>query len=59
MSSSHVTLGSLVGHAKQIGLLTRAIGADRVGGAYLFAGVAGLGKKTIAAAFADNTTKQT
>lgn len=52
MSDAHPNLASIVGHHKQITLLRRAIAAGRVGGAYLFAGAPGLGKKAVAAAFA-------
>ncbi len=52
MSTTPRTLRAVVGHERQTTLLRRAIASDRVGGGYLFAGVPGLGKKTVAAAFA-------
>lgn len=52
MADTHPTLASIVGHQKQTSLLRRAVASERIGGAYLFAGAPGLGKKTVATAFA-------
>jgi DNA polymerase-3 subunit delta' len=52
MSDVFPTLRTIIGHEKQIRLLTRALASGRIGGAYVFAGASRLGKKTVAAAFA-------
>ncbi len=42
----------IIGHSRQIKQLRAALTADRVPGAYLFAGPAGIGKRLVATAFA-------
>jgi DNA polymerase-3 subunit delta' len=42
----------IYGHKKQIGILQKAIGTNRIPHAYLFYGMSGIGKRTIAVNFA-------
>ena len=44
--------GEIAGHSRERELLERALRAGRVAHAYLFAGPRGIGKKTLAMAFA-------
>ena len=43
---------NIIGHSRQIKQLKAALSAERVPGAYLFAGPAGVGKRLVADAFA-------
>ena len=47
-----MNLASIRGHAEAIARLRRALGADRLGGAYLLSGLHGVGKRSLAHAFA-------
>jgi DNA polymerase-3 subunit delta' len=47
-----MSFSSIYGHHRQISMLQRSIAQGRVGHAYLFGGLAGIGKKTLALAFA-------
>jgi len=43
---------NIYGHSKQIGMLKKALAAQRVGHSYIFSGLSSIGKKTLAIAFA-------
>lgn len=47
-----MTFKEIYGHSKQIGMLQKALASRRVGHAYIFCGISGIGKKTTALAFA-------
>ena len=47
-----MAFGGIYGHEKPIAILRRAMEKDRTAHAYLFYGMEGIGKKTVAAAFA-------
>jgi DNA polymerase-3 subunit delta' len=47
-----MTFKEIYGHSRQIGMLQKALASRRVGHAYIFSGIAGIGKKTTALAFA-------
>ena len=44
---------AILGHQNIIEQLHNAVASERVAGAYLFAGLAGVGKETVAAYFAN------
>src|SRR5512140_453633 len=47
-----MTFNEIYGHAKQIGILKGAMAKDRIAHAYLFYGMEGIGKRTVASVFA-------
>ncbi|MFO7570419.1 MAG: DNA polymerase III subunit delta' [Smithellaceae bacterium] len=47
-----MSFATIYGHHRQISMLERSIAQQRVGHAYLFSGLEGIGKKTLALAFA-------
>ncbi|MCK9527698.1 MAG: DNA polymerase III subunit delta' [Syntrophales bacterium] len=52
MNSTIMPFSNIYGHERQIALLNNSLAMNRVAQSYLFYGMAGLGKKTVAASFA-------
>ncbi|MRR17040.1 MAG: DNA polymerase III subunit delta' [Deltaproteobacteria bacterium] len=47
-----MSFADIYGHSKQVGMLKKALAGGRVGQSYIFSGLAAIGKKTLAIAFA-------
>jgi DNA polymerase-3 subunit delta' len=52
MENDHLSFAEIIGHREVLSALDSALSSGKVGHAYLFAGAAHLGKKTVALAFA-------
>jgi DNA polymerase-3 subunit delta' len=59
MRNNELSFAEIIGHHEVLGALDAAISSGKVGHAYLFAGAAHLGKKTVARAFAGRLLCQT
>ena len=59
MASESISHWNIIGHSKQLGLLERARQANRLAHAYIFAGPAQVGKKTIARKLAQSMLCET